>query len=429
MPASHGEPLSTRQQPTETTILSVNLKSKLPTKLEKYASFGVIPKLFLLPFALGFIALILLIRPFVVIKFFKVNPWRIGHLLVEVEVARLNAIHASHTKKHIVFYYIPERRVANEFVLKIWKRELPTISHSWGWLLYTIASTFQTLSLTLPITTIDYFNLFQKTPSNFRFNEFEIKQGEKFLESVNCANNNFVCLMVRDSAYLETIRKDKSFLHYKYRDSNIDTYVLAAEALAAKGYTVFRMGQIVKDPIRTSHPNIIDYATNGMRSEFLDLYLGSKCKFCISTGTGFDFIPYIFRRPVMYVNTIGFDEALISRPFVIYPKIFRDLQTQKMLTLRELLNRNVVQINHAKDIDESDITICDLSAEEILIASLEMATRVEKTFDRTPEYDRAVNRTNLLFQTQSLLPIEQSNNKLQGEIASCFFERYPSFLD
>ena len=114
---------------------------------------------------------------------------------------------------------------------------------------------------------------------------------------------------------------------------------------------------------------------------------------------------------------------------MIYPKIYRDLQTQKMLTLRELLNRSIVQINHAQDIDESDITICDLSAEEILIASLEMASRVEKTFDRTPEYDRAVNRTNLLFQTQSLLPIEQSNNKLQGEIASCFFVRYPGFLD
>ena len=407
----------------------MNLKSKLPNRFQKYASFGIFPKLILLPFALGFIGLIVLVRPFVVIKFFKVNPWRIGHLLVEVEVARLNALEASNTKKHFVIYYVPERRVANQYALEIWRRELPTVSQSWGWTLYTIASKFRTLPLTLPITTIDHLNLFQKYPSTFMFNENEEKLGEDFLNSINCANKKFVCLMVRDSAYLETIRKHKSFEFYKYRDSNIDTYILAAEALAAKGYTVFRMGQIVKDPFRTSHPNIIDYATNGMRTEFLDLYLGSKCRFCISTGTGFDFIPYIFRRPVMYVNIIAFDEALISRPFLVYPKTYRSLETQKNLDLQELLTRNIVHINHAPELDDFDITICDLSAEEILEASLEMAERVEGFFTRTSEYEFAVNRTNSLFQRHSSLLIDRRFNKLQGEIASCFFNRYPRFLD
>ena len=67
----------------------MNLKSKLPLKFQKYSSFGIFLKIIFLPFALSFIALILLVRPLVVIKFFKVNPWRIGHLLAEVEIVRL----------------------------------------------------------------------------------------------------------------------------------------------------------------------------------------------------------------------------------------------------------------------------------------------------------------------------------------------------
>ena len=32
-------------------------------------------------------------------------------------------------------------------------------------------------------------------------------------------------------------------------------------------------------------------------SDFMDVYLGAKCSFCISTSLGFDQIPYLFKRP------------------------------------------------------------------------------------------------------------------------------------
>jgi putative glycosyltransferase (TIGR04372 family) len=41
------------------------------------------------------------------------------------------------------------------------------------------------------------------------------------------------------------------------------------------------MGEIVKKKIKTKNPMIIDYATNGMRTELLDIYLAAKCDFCI----------------------------------------------------------------------------------------------------------------------------------------------------
>lgn len=62
------------------------------------------------------------------------------------------------------------------------------------------------------------------------------------------------------------------------------------------------MGSAVSKVFKVDNPKIIDYATNGMRSDFMDIYLAAKCLFCISTGLGFDAVPTVFRRPVVYVN-------------------------------------------------------------------------------------------------------------------------------
>jgi len=93
----------------------MNLKSRLPPRLQKYASFGVVPKLILLPFALTFVLAIFFARPVVRIKIFKVNPWRLRHLGTEVELARLDVVHHSKVKKSLTVFYFPDRKAANDF--------------------------------------------------------------------------------------------------------------------------------------------------------------------------------------------------------------------------------------------------------------------------------------------------------------------------
>lgn len=67
--------------------------------------------------------------------------------------------------------------------------------------------------------------------------------------------------------------KSRDWSYHNYRDSDVSTYIKAAEAIAEMGYTVFRMGALVKEPLVSKHPKVIDYATNGMRTEFLDIFL------------------------------------------------------------------------------------------------------------------------------------------------------------
>jgi putative glycosyltransferase (TIGR04372 family) len=81
--------------------------------------------------------------------------------------------------------------------------------------------------------------------------------------------------------------------------------MLAAEELTKLGIYVVRMGKKVGQKFESDNTKILDYASSVFRSDFMDIYLGAKCFFVISTSTGWDNIPCIlFRRPVVYINFV-----------------------------------------------------------------------------------------------------------------------------
>jgi len=148
----------------------------------------------------------------------------------------------------------------------------------------------------------DINNAMEKTKQHIRFTDAEIEKGYAQLAAWGLnRGDKWVCLIVRDSAYLHKLT------YHNYRDTKIETYQKAALLLADRGYHVFRMGAAVNKPLGIDHPMIADYATNGMRSDFMDIFLAAHCTFAVSTGTGLDAIPSIFRRPICFVNYVPFE--------------------------------------------------------------------------------------------------------------------------
>ena len=192
----------------------------------------------------------------------------------------------------------------------MWSRNFHLQTGDWGWLLNDISKRLKSTDCYQESTDLDKEGRLINFPPSLNFSEFEIAIGEKFLHKNNISSREkFVCLNVRDSSFLAESEnlgwsKSRDWSYHNHRDSDIDTYVAAAETLAEKGYTVFRMGAIVEKPLISNHPRVIDYATNGMRTEFLDIFLGAHCTFCVSTGSGWDCVPQIFRRPSLYVNLV-----------------------------------------------------------------------------------------------------------------------------
>ncbi|MFM8954254.1 MAG: TIGR04372 family glycosyltransferase [Actinomycetota bacterium] len=253
--------------------------------------------------------------------------------------------------------------------------------------------------------------------------------GLKFLEETQVIDSKFFCLHVRDSEYLTNQMVYQVHKH-DYRDSDIKTYVAAAEALAEMGYTVFRMGAIVKEPLISKHPRVIDYATNGMRTEFLDIFLGAHCAFAVSTGSGWDSVPLIFRRPVMFVNHLPvFEQSAGTLDLIKLPKILLDCNLSEVLTLQQLIERGAATPHNTQAYKDARVVIRDLSSDELVDAVTEMAQRVEGTFVETPEQKEMQAKAKHVLSTHPKLQPSPNYYPIRAQTASCFLSRYPNFLD
>jgi putative glycosyltransferase (TIGR04372 family) len=220
------------------------------------------------------------------------------------------------------------------------------------------------------------------SPPHLKFTQEEEDIGNQKLRSFGLPMNaKFVCLIVRDSAYLDSRSYQGNWDFHNYRDTDIQTYVMAIEELANMGYYVFRMGAVVGKPMGVKNSHIIDYAINGMRNDFMDIYLGAKCDFCISVGTGFDAVPSIFRRPIVYANMapIGYFATWSSR-FLLLTQHHYSIEDNRELSLIEIINRGAILCYSVDCYNAKNIKLMHNTPEEIHDQVVEMAKRLEGTW-------------------------------------------------
>jgi putative glycosyltransferase (TIGR04372 family) len=233
----------------------------------------------------------------------------------------------------------------------------------------------------------DIFNLLDRYPGHLTFTESEEDRGRELMRSIGISSDaKLVCLIVRDSAYLES-HKPGNWSGHDFRDSDIKNYVLTAEELEKRGYTIIRMGAKVRSPLQSNSSRIIDYAYKELRSDFLDIFLASKCEFCISTGTGWDAVPaWLFRKPTVFVNesVIGMTNSY-SHNFIIIPKNYHNIKLQRDLTLREIFEMGVGFCFRTADLNAKDIKLTENSPEEILSVTIEMVERLNGVWEAYDE--------------------------------------------
>ena len=422
----------------------MSLKSK-PT-LSRISIRRLLTKLALFPFAALASLFLFSLRPIYVIRIVWMGR-NIGESTVCTELERLQTLkfnNKNFPKTMTIFY--SDGREASEYIFKFWRQNALTVRGNFGFLINKFYGRYLS-----PVTNprhksafglVDFEGLLcdSRLPIP-EFTKRERDRGREFVDSV-CPSGKFVCLNVRDPSYYSFQKKlvDNSAFHF-YRDSDIANYSLAAKALAEMGYTVFRMGAIVNKALISEYPGIIDYATNGMRTDFLDFYLGAKCAFCISTGSGWDGIPTIFRRPIMFVNALPtFAPTMLCLNSLVFPKTFVQISNRFDLSLRDLAEKNLMTTNRhmiyedengkaITDFRNVGVEIRDLSSEELVEAVTEMAQRVEGTFVETPEQKRSQAKLKHILSTHPKLQPSPNYFPIRAQFASCFLSRYPNFLD
>ncbi|MFM8955126.1 MAG: TIGR04372 family glycosyltransferase [Actinomycetota bacterium] len=303
----------------------------------------------------------------------------------------------------------------NKFLVKKYRRKILLATGSFAWLLNFAAKRLSMIFFYNPKDNALLF--YEDLPPLIQFSPSELSIGSKFLES---RGQSFVCLNVRDKSYNENFVRNFGQLakNWSMRDSDIETYKNAMSLLTEMGCAVFRMGAKVEKRLEIDNPKIFDYATDGTRTEFLDFYLGSTCKFAISTASGWDEVPTVFRRPLLLVNVFDM-QMKFGANCLMFPKLFVSHEKGDYLSLTEFL-----------DLDSSvnTITVRDLTSEELVDAVTEMAQRVEGTFVETPEQKKMQAKAKQILSTHPKLQPSPNHYPLRAQFASCFLSRYPNFL-
>lgn len=339
---------------------------------------------------LPILIIIRFIRPFILIRIGALISSRIGHLAANTELYLCELNEGINKPKNLFFdiFYTDYTPVCNTYLLKMWER----VINIWPSLiikpLYKLNQIIPGGKMHQIINTQhdrDVNNLLDKYPSFLKFTEEEEIFGLQELKNFGLTEKDkFVCLLVRDSAYLPNLS------YHNYRDCTINNYLLACDELTKRGYYVFRMGVKVQNKLITKNEMIIDYATNGMRTEFMDIYLGAKCDFCISTSSGWDAIPLIFRKPIVYAPIVPLGYFFtFSNNFIAITKHHIDIKENKELTLSEIFDKNVGFCGSTEDYIKNGIKLVENTPEEIRDVVIEY-------------YDKSNNLWNFMIEDDQL---------------------------
>ena len=317
--------------------------------------------------AIPLVLLIRVIRPLLLIKFIKLDHGRIGHFVAD-SFQLINLSKQGKLKFYPLIWF--EEPAANEYWSTFVKRNLSI--KQWTKLLYH-------WNIKIPGGKVHLFSHFldevgsardwqgNLENSTFRlsFTEKENKEGKKWLSSRGWKEGRpFVCVIVRDAAYLETSELTEGFdwSYHDYRNSKIQDYLPALEWLTEQDVLVLRMGKTMEKPLLHDNKMIIDYAFLDEKSDFLDVWLFANCDLCITTGTGVDMISDVFRKPLLFLNCLPLSYIFSWSYCFHYPKNLYWKKTGKILTLKELIN------NTKPESYEENIIVKDLNSDEILIS-------------------------------------------------------------
>ena len=349
----------------------------------------------------GLLGLIWLLRPLVVIRFGSLFVSRLGHLAGNTE-CYLNERDAGMRPKRSIDIWAPQGAPANTYLYKMFKRVIFTWESRIPSMLCEVAKYlpwWRQHEFSDTNWGRDVHNLMETMPAHLTFTKAEERMGAEDRRRLGIPDGaKWVCLIQRDSQYLNRQEGGCDYSYHDFRDSDIQNYRLAVKALIERGYYVIRMGASQLAAMRFEHPMFIDYAMSGKRTEFMDVYLGAKCEFCITNSTGFDGIPMIFRRPLCFVNEMPFEyiSTWMADSLVIWKHHYRN---GRRMSVEEIIASGVSRSCHGDDYKNLGITLKENSPEEIRDVALEMADRMEGVSDNSPQkfwdtFPRSVNPAN-----------------------------------
>jgi len=374
-------------------------KTKWHSGIRKPGLPGLLSKgrdLLLMTMAVPIVIAMRLSRPLVLIRIGHLTSFRIGHYAADTEMY-LCQRDLTTQRGRTVDIFFNTSPISNHQLKKMWDRTL-LVSQ----LARPVAMANgripggQRHHASLPPDK-DLDGMLTRTQTHLSFTAKEERAGQAALRELGIPEGApFVCFYARDAAYLDAAFPDneQNWRDHDYRDASIHKLLPAAEELTRRGYFALRMGAVVKEPLNTTNPMIIDYATTG-RTDFIDIYLNATCRFFLGDSAGISCVPKIFRRPLGYINAIPIGSFYIfgfAPGSVFIPKKLWSEEQGRFLTFREIVGSEIGSFLDTWQYENLGLQPVENTPEEIMAVAVETDDRIRGTWQKTEEDEQLQRR-------------------------------------
>lgn len=327
-----------------------------------------------------------IIWPFQKIKFCLMSFHRIGHLAANTELF-LRRLRSGYYKLDCLYIGCNAygTKPANRQLLNMFKRNFAIIENKFfGKTIDSFPIRKSKFYEEMPFNSNEYYE-FNNLPRILFFTSEEEEKGRQELEKMGIGPDDwFVCFHARDSTYLNEVG-NTDLSYHNYRDCNIENYLPAMEYITRKGGYAIRMGYMVAKTLNTEgNPKIIDYATK-FRSDFMDIYLSTHCKFFVGCTAGLHIVSAIFGIPIVGTNFTHLELPPYRKGDLFLPKKIRNIKEDRLLTFREIFDRRIGFWFNGHDFTKAGLEVIENTPEEILGIVKEMNESLDGQFQYTQE--------------------------------------------
>lgn len=331
------------------------------------------------------ILFIILVRPFLKIRFFPLISNRIGHLSEDINLILSKKKRENNSTIDVAFLQynsICNISFYDEFIKKkffVLPKYIIEPIYKFFFLLSNKYLFFENFLTHKRMSKKSGWEKFNENDINFYLSDKIIERGNQFLEEHNFDSDRIVCINIWNSEHLKNI----DWTHHSHRDANFSCFLLTINYLISKGYTVIKIGRS-SNKININDKNFIDYSYD-LFEDSLDLFLMHKCKFYISNSTGLDHLAFAFNKP-MLINTPTINDFFIEKKNIVY--LLRPYFSKKKnrdLNIDEIIKKNLAFKLKSWHFKEQEVEISDNSPEQILLACKDLLHLIDKNFVVTNE--------------------------------------------
>ena len=322
--------------------------------------------------------LIIIIRPFVLIRFGELVSERIGHFacVAELYLSKKNY----QNKKKIIDFFCVQKFVCNNQIYKFIKKKLYIIPRQLVkgmlfWLnFYSKKKSHDIYNCQSEQENYNFFhhrdtsNILDKTNKNFFFTTSEITLCKNFFKKKINLNLPIVVFFIRDNSFFQKNLKFYNSNNLMLKNPELKNYKDSIKYLLKNGYTVVRIGKDTKRIMKINNRNFYDLSKCKKRTDLYEAYIASKCKFIFGSNSGALYAyAYLFRKPCFVSNYIPY--GLIhsySKLFYYNFKKFLLKKNKKILTLSEIFNNGLGFNEGTAFVKSKKVEVLDQNSDEIL---------------------------------------------------------------